>query len=98
MAPYEALYGKKCRSPIYWDEIGERKVLESSTVPWVEEAYKKVKLIRQRIQTVQSRQESYADNRRKDLEFEVEDRVFLKITPLTSVTTRKEKKLKSRCM
>ena len=75
MAPYEALYGRKCRSPIYWDEVGERKVLDPSTVPWVEEPYEKVKLIRQKIQMAQSRQKSYADSWRKDLEFEVRDSV-----------------------
>ncbi|XP_071901026.1 uncharacterized protein [Coffea arabica] len=78
MAPYKALYGKKCWSPIYWDEVGERKVLDSTAIPWIEEAREKVKMIRQRLQTAQSRQKSYADNRRKDLEFEVGDHVFLK--------------------
>ena len=68
MAPYEALYGRKCRSPIYWDEIGEKKVLDATVVPWMEEALDKVKLIRQRIHTAQSHQKSYADNRKKDLE------------------------------
>ncbi|XP_071920658.1 uncharacterized protein [Coffea arabica] len=96
MAPYEALYGRKCRSPIYWDEVGEKKALDPATIPWMEEAQEKVKLIRQRIQTAQSRQKSYADNRRKDLEFEVGDHVFLKITPLRSITAGKGKKLQPR--
>ncbi|XP_071933843.1 uncharacterized protein [Coffea arabica] len=53
-----------------------------------------MKLIRQRIQAAQSRQKSYADNRRKDLEFAVGDQVFLKITPLKmSLMTGKGKKL-----
>ena len=81
-APYESLYGRKCRSPIYWNEVGEKKVLDPTTVPWIEDAQEKVKLLRQRLLTAQSRQKSYADNRRKDLEFEIGDRVFLKITPL----------------
>ena len=46
MAPYETLYGRKCQSPIHWDEVGEKKTLDPTTVPWVEEAYKKMKLIR----------------------------------------------------
>ena len=50
-------------------------------MPWVEDAYEKVKMIRQRIQTAQSRQKSYTDNRRRDLEFEVGDKVFLKVLP-----------------
>ncbi|XP_071912345.1 uncharacterized protein [Coffea arabica] len=74
MAPYEALYGRKCRSPIYWDEVGERRVLDPIIVPWIEEAYVKVKVIRQRLQTAQSRQKNYADNRRKNLEFEIGDK------------------------
>ena len=48
-------------------------------VPWIEDAHEKVKLIRQRIQTSQSRQKSYSDNRKKDIEFEVGDRFFLKV-------------------
>ncbi|XP_027171618.1 uncharacterized protein LOC113771207 [Coffea eugenioides] len=93
MAPYETLYSRKCRSPICWDEIGERKILDPTTVPWNEEAYENVKLICQRIQIAQSRQ-SYADNRRKDLEFVVRNQVFLKITPLkASLMVGREKKL-----
>ena len=97
MAPYEALYSRKYRSPICWDEIGERRILDPTAIPWIEEACEKVNLIRQRIQTVQSCQKSYADNRRKDLEFAVGDQVFLKITPLkASLMAGKGKKLQSR--
>ncbi|XP_027158246.1 uncharacterized protein LOC113759867 [Coffea eugenioides] len=56
---------------------GERKILDPIAVPWIEEACEKVKLIRQRIQTAQNRQKSYADNRRKDLEFAVGDQLEL---------------------
>ncbi|XP_027098994.1 uncharacterized protein [Coffea arabica] len=97
MAPYEALYGRKCGSPICWNEIGERKILDPITVSWIEETNEKVKLVRQRIQTAQSRQKSYANNPRKDLEFTVGDLVFLKVTPLkASLMTGKGKKLQSR--
>ena len=82
MAPYEALYVRKCRSPIHWDEVGVRKVMDLATIPWVEKAYERMKVIRQRLQTVKSQQKSYADHRRKDLEFETGDKVFLKVTPL----------------
>ncbi|XP_027169262.1 uncharacterized protein LOC113768960 [Coffea eugenioides] len=99
MVPYEAVYGRKCRSPICLNEVGERKILDPTTVPWIEEANEKVKLIRQRIQTAQSRQKSYADNRRKHLEFTVGDQVFLKITPLkASLLAGKGKKLQPRCV
>ena len=97
MAPYEALYGRKCRSPIHWYGVGERRILNPTTVPWIEEAYEKVKLIRQRIQVAQNRQKNYADNRRKNLEFETGDKIFLRVMPLkASIMSRKEKKLKSR--
>ncbi|XP_071924797.1 uncharacterized protein [Coffea arabica] len=97
MAPYEALYGRRCRSPIHWDEVGERKVIDPATIPWVEEAYEKVRVIRQRLQTAQSRQKSYADHRRKDLEFEIGDKVFLRITSLKGkIRSGKGKKLQPR--
>ncbi|XP_071901027.1 uncharacterized protein [Coffea arabica] len=96
MAPFEALYGRKCRSPIYWDEIGEKKVLDPTVIPSMEDAQEKVMLIRQRLQAAQSRQKSYANNQRKDLEFEVGDRVFLKITLLRSITAGRGKKLQPR--
>ncbi|XP_071917012.1 uncharacterized protein [Coffea arabica] len=97
MAPYEALYGRKCRSLICWDEIGEKKILDPTAVPWIEEVREKVKLICQRIQTIQSSQKSYADNRRKDLQFVVGDQVFLTITPLkASLITVRGKKLQLR--
>ncbi|XP_022874169.1 uncharacterized protein LOC111392995 [Olea europaea var. sylvestris] len=73
MAPYEALYGRKCRSPIYWDEI------------------------RDIIKVVQDRQKSYADRRRKDLEFQVGDKVFLKVASIKGVLRfGKKGKLKPR--
>ncbi|KAK6149305.1 hypothetical protein DH2020_016830 [Rehmannia glutinosa] len=77
MAPYEALYGRKCRSPLHW-EIDDQW---TPKVDLVQEAMEKVKLIKERIRTAQSRQKSYADKRRKDLEFEVGDEVFLRLSP-----------------
>ena len=58
MAPYEALYGQKCRSPVHWDEVGERKYLGSELVEQATEANKK---IQERIKTSQNRQKSYAN-------------------------------------
>ncbi|XP_027158207.1 uncharacterized protein LOC113759830 [Coffea eugenioides] len=78
-------------------KVGERKILDPTTMSWIEEANEKVKLVRQRIQTAQSREKSYADNRRKDLEFAIGDLVFLKITPLkTSLKSGNGKKLQPR--
>ena len=96
MAPYKTLYGRKHRSLIYWDEVGEKKILHPTTILWMEDAQEKIKLICQRLQTAQNRQKSYADNRKKDLKFEVGDHVFLKITPLRSVTAGRGKKLQPR--
>ncbi|XP_057803335.1 uncharacterized protein LOC131018637 [Salvia miltiorrhiza] len=78
MALYEALYGKKRRSPLYWDEVGERKVLGPDTVAKMIEIVRK---IRQRIKEAQDRQKSYADTRRTELHFEIGDKVFLKVSP-----------------
>ena len=82
MSPYEALYGKQCRTPLCWNETGERKLLGPEIV---QTSVDKVYIIRARLKAAQDRQKSYADKRRKDLEFEVEDRVFLKLSPWKGV-------------
>ena len=58
MAPYEALYGRRCRSPICWDEVGERKILGAEIVL---RTCEKIELIRERLRVAQSRQKSYVD-------------------------------------
>ena len=82
MAPYEALYGRKCRSPLCWEEAGDREPLGPDLIL---ETTEKVRLIQQRIQTAHSRQKSYADPKRKHLEFAVGDHVFLKVSPMKGV-------------
>ena len=82
MAPYEALYGRKCRSPVYWDEVGERKILGPEMI---EETVGVVEKIREKIKIAQDRQKSYADKRRKDLEFSKGEKVFLKVAPMKGV-------------
>ena len=74
MAPYEALYGRRRRSPIYWDEVGERKILGPEIVL---KTCEKIEFIRERLRVAQSRQKSYVDTRRRDLEFEIGDMVFV---------------------
>ena len=82
MAPYEALYGRPCRSPIFWTEVGE----SSTTSPdLIRDTIEKVGLIRKRLLTAQSRQKSYADKRGRLLEFEAGDHVFLKVMPKRGV-------------
>ncbi|KAL0556464.1 hypothetical protein IC582_004978 [Cucumis melo] len=82
MAPFEALSGKCCRFPVCWDEVGEQRLMGPELVHSTNEAIQK---IRTRMQTAQSRQKSYADVTRKDLEFDVGDKVFLKVAPMKGV-------------
>ncbi|KAA0050009.1 pol protein [Cucumis melo var. makuwa] len=82
MAPFEAFYGKCCRSPVCWGEVGEQRLMGPELVQSTNEAIQK---IRSRMHTAQSRQKSYADVRRKDLEFVVRDQVFLKVAPMRGV-------------
>ncbi|WVZ81665.1 hypothetical protein U9M48_029018, partial [Paspalum notatum var. saurae] len=79
MAPFEALYGRKCRTPLMWSEAGERTVLGPALI---KEAEEKVAEIRARLKEAQSRQKSYADNRRRELSFQVGDSVYLKVSPI----------------
>ena len=78
MAPYEALYGRKCRTPICWDEVGERRLIGLEIV---QDTTEKVNMIRERLKIANDRQKSYADNRRRDLKFEMGDQVFLRVSP-----------------
>ncbi|XP_073298480.1 uncharacterized protein [Primulina huaijiensis] len=82
MTPYEALYGRKCRSPIHWDEVGERATLGPEIDQHTAEM---VAMIRERMKTAQSQQKSYVDQRRRDLEFSIGDHVYVKITPMKGV-------------
>ncbi|XP_019260653.1 PREDICTED: uncharacterized protein LOC109238622 [Nicotiana attenuata] len=82
MAPYEAFYGRRCRSPIGWFEAGETNLWGPDLV---QEAMDKVQLIRQRLLTAQSRQKSYADKRRKGLVFIIGEKVFLRVSPMKGV-------------
>lgn len=82
MAPYEAFYKRKCRSFVYWDEVGERKLVEPKILQQTQNVVAK---IRERIKTSQDRQKSYTDSRRKELEFTVGDKGFLKIAPMNGI-------------
>ena len=82
MVPYEALYWRPCRSPICWTEVGESSITGSNLI---RDTSEKASLIRQCLLTDQSRQKSYADVRRRPLEFEVGDHIFLKVMPKIGV-------------
>ena len=78
MTLYGALYGRPCRSPICWTEMGESSITSPDLI---RDTSEKVSLIRHCLLMAQSRQKSYADVRRRPLEFEVGDQVFLKVMP-----------------
>ena len=82
MAPFEALYGQRCRTQLCWYESGESALLGPEVV---QETTEKVKMIQEKMRASQSRQKSYHDKRRKDIEFQVGDHVFLRVNHVTGV-------------
>ncbi|GKD88186.1 putative reverse transcriptase domain-containing protein, partial [Tanacetum coccineum] len=77
-APFEALYGRKCHLPVCWTKVGEVQLTEPEII---HETKEKIFKIRDRMQAARDRQKSYADKRRRPLEFEVGDKVMLKVAP-----------------
>ncbi|GKA43725.1 putative reverse transcriptase domain, ribonuclease H-like domain, aspartic peptidase domain protein [Tanacetum coccineum] len=82
-APFEALYGRKYRSPICWSEVGDSQLTGPEMI---RETMEKIIQIKNRLLTARSRQKSYADVRRKPMEFSVGDMVMLKVSPWKGVT------------
>jgi len=82
MPPFELLYGRRCRTPICWGEVGQR-VMGSTEI--ILQTTEQIQQVRQRLLTAQSRQKSYADRRRSELEFQVGDFVLLKVSPWKGV-------------
>ena len=78
MTPYEALYGRKCRTPPCWTELGEKKIIGPDLIQETEE---NVKMIRERLKVSVDRQKSYANSKRKDIRYEIDEKVFLKVSP-----------------
>nr|GEV73640.1 putative reverse transcriptase domain, ribonuclease H-like domain, aspartic peptidase domain protein [Tanacetum cinerariifolium] len=81
-APFEALYGRKCRSPVCWTEVEEAQILGPELI---QETTEKIVQIKQRMQAARDRQKSYADLKRKPMEFQVGDKVMLKVSPWKGV-------------
>ncbi|GJS41907.1 putative reverse transcriptase domain-containing protein [Tanacetum coccineum] len=81
-APFEALYGRKCRSPVCWVEVGDAQLTGPEIV---RETTEKIIQIKHRLQASRDRQKCYADKRRKPLEFQVGDKVMLKVSPWKGV-------------
>jgi hypothetical protein len=79
MTPFEALYGRKCRTPLYWDQTRGSKFFGPKLI---QEAEEQVRIIRENLKVAQTRQKSYVDNRRRPLEFEEGDCMYLKVSPL----------------
>ncbi|GJU38438.1 putative reverse transcriptase domain-containing protein, partial [Tanacetum coccineum] len=81
-APFEALYGRKCRSPVCWAEVGQVQLTGPEIV---QETTEKIIQIKQRMQVARDRQKSYADLKRKPMDFQVGDKVMLKVSPWKGV-------------
>jgi transposase InsO family protein len=82
MAPFEALYGRRCRTPLNWSQAGEREIFGPDQVLKVED---KVRVIKKNLEAPQATQKSYHNKRRKPLQFEVGDHVYLKVSPTKGV-------------
>jgi hypothetical protein len=83
MAPFEALYGRRCRTPLNWSEPGERYFFRTDMVKETEE---RVQRIIHNLKKAQARQKSYADKRRMPLYFLEGDYVYLKVSPMKGVS------------
>ena len=77
MAPYKALYGRRCRTLVCWTKLNEHKMIGPDIVKDIEE---KVQVIRQRLKATSDRQKANADLKMRDIEYEVGDKVFLKVS------------------
>jgi hypothetical protein len=82
MSQFQALYGRSCRTPLQWHQPGEKQVFGPDILL---KAKENMKMVRENLKIAQSRQRSYADTRRRELSFEVEDFVYLKISPIRGV-------------
>jgi hypothetical protein len=82
MTPFEALYERRCRTPLNWSQVGEREIFGPDLVL---EAEEKVRVIKKNLEAAQDRQKSYHDKRRKPLQFKVGDHVYLKVSPTKGV-------------
>ena len=81
-SPFEALYGRKCRTPLYWDQIGEKQLFGPDII---EDAEQMVQAVRENLRIAQSRQKSYADGKWRDLTFSIDDYVYLKVSPMRGI-------------
>ena len=76
------MYGRKCRTPLYWDQIGEKQLFGPDII---EDAEQMVQTVWENLRIAQTRQKSYADGKRRDLTFKVNDYVYLKVSPMQGI-------------
>jgi hypothetical protein len=79
MVPFEMLYGRRCRTLLFWNETREHKVFGPDIL---QEAERHVRMVRENLRVSQLRKNSYTDHRRRELSFEVGDFVYLKVSPM----------------
>jgi len=82
MSPFEALYGRKCRTPLNWSQTGDSRIFGTDLML---EAEKQVKEIQDRLKAAKSQQKSYYDNKHREVHFEPGDFVYLRVTPMKGV-------------
>jgi hypothetical protein len=82
MSPFQVLYGRSCRTPLQWDQLGEKQVFGPDILL---EAGENIKMVQENLKIAQSRQRCYAGTRRRELSFEVGDFVYLKVSPIRGV-------------
>ncbi|WVZ52191.1 hypothetical protein U9M48_003275 [Paspalum notatum var. saurae] len=81
-SPFEALYGRRCRTPLFWNQTREKQVFGPDLIG---DAEQRIKMVHENLRVAQSRQKSYADVRRRDLTFKVDDFVYLKVSPMRGI-------------
>jgi hypothetical protein len=88
MSPYEALYGRDCRTPLNWSKVGERRLYGNKKV---NEAEEKVKHVNIALEAAQDRYKAYADDHRRHVEYKIREYVYLKVTPFKGTQRFQEK-------
>ncbi|WVZ75640.1 LOW QUALITY PROTEIN: hypothetical protein U9M48_023677 [Paspalum notatum var. saurae] len=81
-SPFEALYSKRCRTPLFWNQTGEKHVFGPDII---QDAEQQLRIVHENLRVAQSRQRSYADVRRRDLSFKVDDHLYLKVSPMRGI-------------
>jgi len=82
MAPFKALYGRKCRTPLCWSNLDKALIVGPAMI---QETVETIKRIREHIRVAQSQQKSYVDKRMRPSQFQIGDKVFLKVSPTKGI-------------